>query len=249
MKDSLYFNSLTFILRQDEVRLYLRVIKEKLYPLFHDVDAEIEKEMAEVEDNLSRHFDPEWDDPADFYDMLYDKSIDYGISLCEINGYVALLSIAGLYHLWERRATEFLIREMARCWKEELLKITTFDDIRHNFLDYGIKLENFNFYSNLNELRLVANAVKHGDGQSLDELRKTDAAILYDGGGQGEIHTGKYTISSIDLYPTKEHIDRYGDAVVQFWEHTFWAKDGEHRYRVREINARSFKKVSAKKYN
>lgn len=243
MNDLLYFHSSTCLPRQREVKFYLRVLKEKLYPLFPDVDAEIEKEMKEVEEAFNHSFDPERHDPADFHETLHDKSIDYGLSICEMNGYIALLAISGLYHLWERRVIEFLIREMQHCWKEEYLKINTFDEIKHNFLDYGINLEGMIFYYDLNELRLVANTVKHGDGHSLDKLRKINAAILYNKGMDGEIHTGNWTISSVDLYPTEEHIDRYGNALIQFWDHELWAKEGEYRHRTREVSERSFKKM------
>ena len=174
--------------------------------------------------------------------MLHDESIEYGMLLCEANGYIALLAIAGLYHLWERGVVGFLINELGYCWKEKYLNINNFSDIKYNFLDYGIDIEKFDFYPDLNELRLVTNTVKHGDGRSLDELQKFDAAILQDKGEHGEIHTGRWTISNVDLYPTEAHIDRYSSAIIQFWDHELWAKDGERRNRIRDISERSFKK-------
>lgn len=248
MGDLLYFHSSVCIPRQQEVLFYLRVVREKLYPLFQNIEEEVDKEMVGVEESLNQYFNPETGDPSDFYEILNDKRIDFGLSLCEMNGYVALLAIAGLYHLWERKVIEFLFKEIAHRWKIQYLKITTFDDIKYNFLDYGIDLENLNCYPDLNELRLVANVIKHGDGNSLDELKKTNAKILSDTGGLGEIHTGTWTISGVDLYPAQEHLDRYGDAVSQFWDHSLWVTSGgEHRHRVRPASKRSFKNTRTTK--
>ena len=117
MSDLLYFHSSVCIPRQQEVLFYLRVVREKLYPLFQNIDEEVDKEMVGVEEKLCQHFNPETGDPSNFYEILNDKRIDFGLSLCEMNGYIALLAIAGLYHLWERKVIEFLYNEIAHRWK------------------------------------------------------------------------------------------------------------------------------------
>ena len=50
MNDVLYFHDSVCIIRQREIKLYLKVLKNKLFPLFSDVDAEVKKEMKELKD-------------------------------------------------------------------------------------------------------------------------------------------------------------------------------------------------------
>ena len=110
MNDLLYFHSSACIPRQREVQIYLRVLKNRLTPLFHDINAEIEREADENQRNYCNKLSSDQASTQYYYENIYTDSINYGITLCEINGYIALLAIAGLYHLWERRVIEFLFK-------------------------------------------------------------------------------------------------------------------------------------------
>lgn len=242
MNDLLYFHSSVCIPRQREVQIYLRVLKNRLTPLFHDINAEIEKEADEIQRNYCNKLSSDQASTQDYYENIYADSINYGITLCEINGYIALLAIAGLYHLWERRVIEFLFKEIGNHWNTQYLQIKTFGDIKHTFLDYGIDIEHLNCYKTLNELRYVANAVKHGNGHSLDKLKDIDAAILHDNDEYHALHTGKWTISGVDLYPSQNIIDQYGGAIIYFWDHKQWTQCGDYHVRTREPSQPTSKK-------
>jgi hypothetical protein len=77
----------------------------------------------------------------------------------------------------------------------------------------------------LQELRLVANAVKHGqDGQSYRHLQRLCAPVL-DKARLDDEWSGSYTVLGIEISVQPRDVERYRDAILRFWslDGTFWA--------------------------
>jgi hypothetical protein len=77
----------------------------------------------------------------------------------------------------------------------------------------------------LQELRLVANVVKHGqDGQSYRHLQRLCAPVL-DKARLDDEWSGSYTVLGIEISVQPRDVERYRDAILRFWslDGTFWA--------------------------
>jgi hypothetical protein len=89
----------------------------------------------------------------------------------------------------------------------------------------------------LRELRLVANVLKHGEGNSLEELRKMQSRVL-EAPPEGAKKIGEmlfpdsHSISGSPLYLTIDDFDRYVKAALSFWDHEFWKQVGERRFPI-----------------
>lgn len=74
----------------------------------------------------------------------------------------------------------------------------------------------------IDELRLVANVVKHGEGESADDLRiKRPDLFVYLSFRDEEIRIGTRRIETVlfgqDLYVTTDELVRYHKGSVAFW--------------------------------
>jgi len=127
------------------------------------------------------------------------------------------LSIAGLYHLWERLIKRFITAELRQGGADVTKEIAkwVFSDICDALTQFGFAVRDQPFYSRLNQLRLVANAVKHGSGSSWDQLREE----------LPELSRGwKFAPGSLIGFEYDEpefnetHLENLSKAVVEFWE-------------------------------
>jgi len=78
----------------------------------------------------------------------------------------------------------------------------------------------------LQELRLVANAVKHGDeGPSFNQLVKSQAVVVSKDRVEDDWTMGPYSVFGVNLSVQAADVMRYRDAVLRFWslDGTFYA--------------------------
>ena len=134
-------------------------------------DVEEDKAIQDFEKMSSHTFNPERDDPDDFYDSGHEWVISQCLQIAEVNGYMVGVAIAGLYHLWEKQVVLYLKKELRHDWVIEDRKLPQkWNQIVETFKAYSTNFDDLPFYPELNELRLVANTVKHGHGVSYKEL-------------------------------------------------------------------------------
>lgn len=102
-----------------------------------------------------------------------------------------------------------------------------------------MELKTLTFVGDLNELRHVANVVKHSSGPSLEALKVCDAVVLCepdadrgDSIGFGPLGS-EFSILGVQLFITVSDFDRYLSAVTAFWDHDRWRAAGERFYKKR----------------
>ena len=71
---------------------------------------------------------------------------------------------------------------------------------------------------NLQELREVANAVKHGEGRATKALRQMRAPVVDAARIASDWTTGNYSMLSVPLSINIEDVFRYKLAVLGFWQ-------------------------------
>jgi len=129
-----------------------------------------------------------------------------------------------LYHAWEQQLLSFFRQEVLEpedSNKHGLLKLTV---VQERMERIGIELGSLPTWSVLDELRLVANTVKHADGSSAEKLKRLRPE-LFTAPSASEI-VGKLgwkippthaPLSGDDLFVTWPHVRAYGAATVDFW--------------------------------
>lgn len=231
-------------LNTNDIERYSDWMEKRLFSYEQDLDGEYEREFQRQTDKAcSRIIDPDMYEPADVYDHANDMAIAHCLGIAEVTGYMVGMAISGLYHLWEKQTVRFLNHEMARYkYPKEIGKAEGWNDIKRIFKAHSTDLEDVlvHIYPDLNELRLVINAIKHGYGSSYDRLVKMKADILSDPTGMILDETyvepevlvlgGDHTIMKVEMYPQPDHFRRYCNAVLEFWNKQFWLDVGINRY-------------------
>jgi hypothetical protein len=154
---------------------------------------------------------------------LADDAHNYGSEIFEDLEFVRLqivgLAIAGSYHLWERVTKEFLLRELVRQIEDAVrlksqIHKACFEKIVGLLEQMGWQVRMEPFYPELDRLRLIANAVKHGDGPSTTKLLEAAPELFLDFGGD---FLNK-NLGAEELRLTRQHFEVANAAVASFFE-------------------------------
>lgn len=227
--DFLYLDHFLCSFHTDKIKTISRIYREKILSAFNDIENDVQKEMDRIAHEYP--FDPDFDDPDYVMEMAYEKGVDYGINLSESKCLFMAVSAIALYHDWEKSIISFLKKEISR--NNSTPKISNWNDIVTWFKKYDTPMEKFDFYNDLNELRLVSNAIKHGEGSSLYKLRELNASILFPKeNGDCSYSSGIYSLLGVELYIEQIDFERYETTLLKFWDHHFWQTLGERRYRI-----------------
>jgi len=153
-------------LYRDQIDRLVDTLTVRLLPTFDSVHAEVEAIQREAyRANNERANDGNWLDPQTAHDAAFEaSSVHFDIVLDLRQGLQNMFALT-LYHLFEQQVRAFHVRvlhhkplkfgpDVMKAWDKTLP-------------DPVLTTEQL---SGLDELRLVANAVKHGDGASAQEL-------------------------------------------------------------------------------
>jgi hypothetical protein len=201
---------------------YKTEVEGRVFPAFGQ---ESRTDTPLPEEALDGDADPEAQREAfakSYEENEYRKDLEFAKSR------IVEMAIAGLYHLWERRVTH-LLRTYERGQpgagtpKQEMtdLYLGTFAQIRDEFEKLGWSLETQDCYKKLNQLRLVTNAVKHGDGDSRTRLWRKFPRLFWPYNHDSypipeDVPTVPTAANTLELTP--EHFKEYAEAVEAFWK-------------------------------
>lgn len=153
----------------------------RMVPSFNGLEAEADAAAKAEYERLGRYGGDGYGlDPEDAAEMAYDEGLAFYERMTSVRQGLLNLATAGIYHLYEQQAAHFLRRELITFREEHdadfmarLLKLRESDRLFAGRLQKaGISLKAFSSFPQLEELRLVANVVKHGAGQSAESLYK-----------------------------------------------------------------------------
>lgn len=217
----LYYCQWTKQAALDSTKVYTDSFSNRLIPTFDNISVEAKKVAEERYQSLMSR-------PAG-YDYSYDSygggdaaedAQDAGIQMYENLTFVKKqligLSVAGLYHLWERTLRQFLCKELQHLVDEtELVKLAK-GDFKY-FVKllkcFSVDISRHGYYGKLNELRLVASTVKHGDARACSELIKL-APKLFENNSLIEYD---YVRTADDLNSTTADFISYSNSITEFW--------------------------------
>lgn len=201
---------------------YVEQARKRLLSQFADIDAEANQAAEEFLEQSGEHFDPDRHDPGDFYEAASEAGFELYELLSGLREQTRLNVAAGMFHEWDKQLRRWLTREMkhwhrdggatAKVWSVNFVQLT---DLLESF---GWRLRGKRYHRTLDAFRLVVNVYKHGDGQSLEELKTKFPEYLTDPFGDpgGHFADPKFR-DHTDLKLTDEQIQEFSDAILEFW--------------------------------
>jgi DNA-binding protein Fis len=206
---------------------FVDMYKKRLAVQFDNLDEEAEQAVERYYEELDGYFDPDRHDQADISEKARDFSIDYWqtLNLMKYNTY--MMTLATLYQIWEQLLRELSFREITRhnklvdC-KGKVLEFkdfcVTYGEIKSLFSISDWPPESITSWDTINELRMVQNVIKHGDGLAADQLKQIQPDYFQDVSGTLIMDLYGSTLNEIALSIPETAIDRYLEALIEFWE-------------------------------
>lgn len=180
-----------------------------------DADRHADAWLAE----RGRYFDPDRDDPGDYYERAYDENISFYLSLVGLRDNTRLSIIAGMFHEWEKQLRDWLGKEFGHhgfgnhthgaVWR------VTFDDLIDLLECCQWPVRARGYFRDLHLCHLVTNVYKHGNGASFQALK----ALAPDLVGKTD-DLPAFFVSALDftsLNVGDADLARFADAIGAFW--------------------------------
>lgn len=162
-----------------QLDLYAAVLRDRLLPAFEKIDEEAKKVEDEAYERLCRSSSDSLD-IGSLAEKATEEAADFLLGMWRIKQAQINLQTVGLYHLFEQQLLDLHRRwllplDRARATAELKIEYTTAE-----LLNDGIDVKRFPAWAKVDELRLVANCAKHGEGDSCKQLRKRRTDLLSD---------------------------------------------------------------------
>jgi hypothetical protein len=208
-----------------QIKQFDKMFSETVFPPFADPEAQANKVAQDYwNQKMSEPCGPDGPDqePGDIADDAQQKSIDFYETMFAMHHTVVNLFTAGAFHLFEQQVGTLLEDWTGKRPKfpfDELGTLTLKDAAGNS-----IAVTSAPMWAKLDELRLVANVVKHAEGDSASKLRAVNDAHFklpsvrgtelekwFGDRMLGEPLTGE------GIYVTKGDYDAFVAAVIDFW--------------------------------
>lgn len=210
-----------------QVSAFCDAIINRLLPTFAEIDKEADQAtQAEYErlGSLPAGVYTAWD-MGDIAEQALEAGLTYYQALEGVRQSVLNLAVAALYHMLEQQLMFFHRRQVLHPSEEDITSKLKITELKKRLLDGGIDIKSLESWSKVNELRLVANSVKHAEGASSEQLRKLRQDLFVNPSLQDEnlslsASTPKVylPLAGEDIYVTSDDLEDYRSAVVLFWE-------------------------------
>lgn len=207
----------------EQITALVDAVENRLLPTFNSIDEDA-NEVAESrwQEFMASSGTPA-DDPAAFADAAYDAGISHYILLSSIRQGVLNLAAAGLHHLFEQQMLMLLRRQILKPSEEHDPKLMKLDVLEDRLRAQGIRINHFNSWSKVVELRVLANTIKHAEGGSARRLRRMrpDLFAMPDSasGKRPPLPVSLHLYSPLageDLYIQVQDLRAYSEALVGF---------------------------------
>jgi len=199
---------------------YVEQARKRLLAQFDDIEAEADRASEEWLEERGQHFDPDRHDPGDFYEAAHDAGIEFYGLLSDMRERTRLSVVAGIFHEWDKQLRDWLVGEIRHWHQGESVRSkiwsADFGQIADLLVSFGWDIRSTNYFPTLDACRLVVNVYKHGDGKSLDELRRAFPEYL---ANPFDDVSDAMHLDHSHLKVSDEQLQAFSDAIVSFWQH------------------------------
>ncbi len=207
-----------------QVGALVDALESRTLPAFQNIDEEAQAVANKTWDRFMSGPATGEEDPADFAEAAQEAGVSHYILLDGVRQGIINLFAVALYHAFEQQVMLFHRKEVLGPLDENNESLFSLKEFRTRLLESGIDITTFSSWKAIDELRLVANTVKHAEGGSASALHERRPGLF------DPPHLRKYSEISLpsmphffqplvgeDLYVSLEDIKGYRDAIVQFW--------------------------------
>ena len=209
----------------------------RVLPSFGQVDSEAESVAEEEYNRLGSLLGDEDADMADAADRAQEAGLAYYEAMTAVEQTVLNVTVVALHHLFEQQLLSFHRRQVLHRAEEDDANLINLHEMRTRLKSGGVHIETLPSWPKVDELRVVANAVKHAEGDSAERLRMLRPDLLVHPVLRDEDSLGRHYPHSIylplggeDIYITVNDIQDYKSAVTAFWHEFGSAIHGVSRH-------------------
>ena len=215
-----------------EIQWMRRAIFEHILPSFPDPSTEGHKARDEAWEIAMSQVSDGTDDPTDYVEWAEEQGFETYLGITKMRQAAANLSVVMLRHLVEQQMLFFHMRQVLSKSEEQEVreqpktrqKLLQLEDFHRRLNEGGCSMKTLPSWQKVEELRHVANAVKHGPGISLDKLCETRPDLLTLPGAE-ILETSfqrnpawvERPASGDDIYVRDDDLVVYFDAAVHLW--------------------------------
>jgi hypothetical protein len=220
MKSQLYVPETTRRYLKSVISNYVEIYLQKLLPVFKDIESDADKYTKELFDNaMSQPACGDSFDPASIAETAQDEGIDHYLYLKLGKYNLTATWHATLYQLWEQQLRWFLFWEISHVKEIDFKYFCTKpQEIKKEFKFHNLDIESFSCWPQINELSLLCNVIKHGDGCSAKKLRKIKPTLFKQEDGTDYMKTFKTTLLEETLCIDEKTLQKYSEALLSFWD-------------------------------
>jgi hypothetical protein len=220
MKSQLYLPEIKRRYLKSEISDYVEIYSQKLLPVFKDIESDANKIRDDSYDNvMSQPAYNDFIDPSSIAENALEEGIKHYLYLKLGKYNLTATWHATLYQIWEQQSRLFLFREMSHVCR---IQFDTFcinlSEIKKKYKLHNVDIESFPCWSQIEELYLLCNVIKHGDGRSVKELRKIKPTLFKKENGIDYTETFKTTLLEETLNIDEKTLQNYRDALLSFWD-------------------------------
>ncbi|OAB34136.1 hypothetical protein [Paenibacillus glacialis] len=210
------------------ISVFVQTYIEKISPTFDYIDEEAQVQAYNHYCELDESSNSEYLDQLDFAEAAKEYGYQHweGMALMQYN--TKLMSISTLYQFWEQQVRKLVFEELTSHLKFTIEKggsveFKTFctrgiDDIKEMFLQCGVDMKLLKSWAKIDELRLLQNVIKHGDGKSASNLEELRPDYFRHVGGTKAMDLYLSTLNERVLDVNENEIFTYGEALKEFWD-------------------------------
>ena len=207
-----------------EHRFYIDQARSRLLSQFDNISDEADQAANEYWEKRGETFNPDFDDPCSIAEAAYQTGGEYYCLLTEMHESTRLSVVAGMYHQWDKKLREWLVRESqkfgGRAAVAEAFWRKPFKDMIDLLDRLGWDVSGKPYFNSLKACDLVVNVYKHGEGRSFNELKQEFPQFLPDLLGEHSFDRDRADNSWIDhthLRVSDAQLQSFSDAIVEFW--------------------------------
>lgn len=199
-------------------------LEQRLLPTFDDLATEADRVQEEAFEGFNHMPAGEDCDPARSAEMAHEEALEYYMGMCAIRQTLLNAFAPIFYHTWEQQLLVFHRQEVLHPTEEHKPKLLSLKILDERLSSRGLKLQSLPSWPTIDELKHVANIVKHADGPAA-EIAKSQYPSLFENPALGDfdLHKSNYRprvyspLSGEDIFVRELDLRRYAAALVNFW--------------------------------
>jgi len=204
---------------------FAEVVTKRVLPTFDTFGTEALKRGEEHFRAHAGNLDPQDDEQFEAASYVADEALDETFAYADmlVSMYFASIGLysVGLSHLFEQHAADLALRLLETDSHDDEIKLRKV--IEWLKTELSVDVEAFASWPTIKELRLVANTVKHAQGDSAVRLRLVRPDLFIHPsrreGGEAPEHNSRVRkpLFGEDLYLTPDDFSRYAQGAIDFW--------------------------------